>query len=322
MIVGIGLVNKDIVAVVPSWERDVKTQATHFWEQVGGPVPVALQTIARLGYDAPITEGAGFLNNAICLITVTGFDQTARELLGRLDKSGVETHWCLTGRKNQAASVSLVLVDARDGSRTVANYADDLPPLNLARLPAQRGMLASAELLHIDGRDLPANLEAARIVREHGGTVSLDLGTMRPGREELFPLCDIIWASKKGGAGAFPQHADDPAAQVQGFLNCGAKIAGVTLGANGVVLGWRGGGETPVSLPAFFVEKPLDTCGAGDVFHGAFLWAHVNGQSPLDAARFAQAASALRIQAYGNEAGIPTREAVQVFLDGQPAQRL
>ena len=310
MITGIGLVNQDNIAVVPSVVPGEKTAATQFLRQVGGPVPVALQTIARLGHDAPPFDNF----SAVRLLAVTGGDQTAHDLRGILDAWGVETHWCPTGGKNCAASVSLVLVDEGDGSRTVANFAADLPPLNLSRLAAQRNLLAHTTLLHLDGRDLPANLLAAHIVRENGGTVSLDLGTMRPGREALFPLCDLIWASQKGGASAFPACADDPAEQVRGFLDYGAQIAGVTLGEKGAVLGWRGGGKNPVHLPAFVVENVRDTCGAGDVFHGAFLWAHLAGQKPEEAAQFAQAAAALRVQILGNEAGIPTREAVEALL--------
>ena len=302
MITGIGLVNQDNIAVVPSVVPGEKTAATQFLRQVGGPVPVALQTIARLGY-------AG----AVCLVATTGGDETGRVLRKTLRQSGVDTALCPTGGKTCAASVSLVLVDEGDGSRTVANYAADLPPLNLSGLPAQKEILAHTRLLHLDGRDLPANLLAAHIVRENGGTVSLDLGTMRPGREALLPLCNLIWASQKGGEGAFPAYAGDPAKQVRGFLDYGAQIAGVTLGANGVVLGGRDGGN-PVHLPAFDVETVRDTCGAGDVFHGAFLWAHLAAHSPMEAAQFAQAAAALRVQVLGNEAGIPTREAVEAFL--------
>jgi sugar/nucleoside kinase (ribokinase family) len=89
----------------------------------------------------------------------------------------------------------------------------------------------------------------------------------------------------------------------------------VTLGADGVVIGCRdeNGGE-PVHLPAFRVPNVVDTCGAGDLFHGAFLWAYREGRSVLESATFAQAAVALRIQHYGNVAGQPTREQVEAFL--------
>lgn len=235
MIVGIGLVNKDIVAVVPSWERDTKVTATHFWEQVGGPVPVALQTIARLGYVPPSFDGPF---SAIRLLSVTGSDQTAHDLRGTLDRWGVETHWCPLGGKNKAASVSLVLLDAHDGSRTVANYAEELPPLNLSRLSAQRDILARTRLLHLDGRDLPASLEAARIVRENGGTVSLDLGTMRPGRDQLFRSAILSSRPKKAGRGHFPNTLITPRNKCRVFLITAQRLQASHLAR--AVLSWGG----------------------------------------------------------------------------------
>ena len=126
-------------------------------------------------------------------------------------------------------------------------------------------------------------------------------------------LCDIILASKGGGAGAFPEHADDPAAQVRGFLAAGVKVAGVTLAEKGVMLATQEQPD-PVFLPAFPVANVVDTCGAGDVFHGAFCWAYATGVPPHAAADFAQATVALRVQRYGNRAGLPDRATVEAFL--------
>lgn len=118
-----------------------------------------------------------------------------------------------------------------------------------------------------------------------------------------------------GGATAFPDVADDPHEQTRRFLEMGPNIAGVTLGAAGVVIACRdeNGGE-PIHLPAFPVANVVDTCGAGDLFHGAFLWAYRSGLSSIASAQFAQAAVALRIPYLGNNAGQPTREAVESFL--------
>jgi sugar/nucleoside kinase (ribokinase family) len=300
-VIGYGLINKDYLAVVPAWERDQKAEATHFIEQVGGPVPVALMTMARLG-----------CANIEFLGTV-GEDRDGEHLCALLQEEGVflEAFYLPNG----PTSKSLVLLDARDGSRTLANFTAD--ETSVSPWPAdRRGLLSAACLLHLDGRDLAAALEAARIVREAGGTVSLDLGTMRPGREELVALCHIVLASRKGGAGAFPDVADDPAEQVRRFLALGPEIAGITLGAEGVVIGWRG--QEPVHLPPYPIERVVDTCGAGDVFHGAFLWAHLDGRDPIACAHFAQAAAALRIQHLGNHAGIPTRHAAESFLQSHP----
>jgi len=305
-IVGLGLVNKDFVARVPAWERDTKTNASVYFEQVGGPVPVALTALARLGAPGPVV-----------FLGVVGDDRDGDELACALADEGVDAAH-LVRVPGASTSKSLVVLDERDGARSVANYAGGLPPLTLS--PAHEALLARARLLHLDGRDLPAGLRAAEIVQSNGGLVSLDLGTMRPGREALLARCDIVLASRKGGAGAFPEVADAPAEQVERFLRLGASVAGVTLGAAGSVVGVHEGGP-PIHLPAFAPPGPVvDTCGAGDLFHGAFLWAYLSGRDPRAAADFAQAAVALRTTRLGNEAGLPARAEVEAFLASTPVR--
>lgn len=297
-LVGFGLLNKDLVAVALGIQRDHKSEATRYFEQVGGPVPVALQCAARLGGIRTIHLG------------VTGDDTEGTELASWLSEFGVTS--CLQQANGVATSKSLVLLDANDGTRTLANYSETLPPFTFDQ--DKDTILRSADLLHLDGRDLNGCLHAAQVTKSAGGHVSYDLGTMRTGREALFPLCDLVLASRKGGAGAFPEVAHDPLAQVQGFLEAGVSVAGVTLAEQGVAIGWRGG-PAPTILPAFTVERVADTCGAGDTFHGAFCWAYLNGYPPPDAARFAMAAVALRIQSYGNRIGLPEKTSVDGLIE-------
>lgn len=297
MVVGLGLANRDVVAVVPSWERDEKVVASALFEQTGGPVPVALHAIARLGSPLPLH-----------FLGVLGNDRDGEEICRDLQASNIETGSCIQA-PGVTTSKSLVFLDDRDGTRTLANYAEKLPPLVLST--KHEALLRRARLLHTDGRDLPAALRAAWLVNAAGGTVSLDLGTMRPRRMELVDQCEIVIASRKGGAGAFRDAADDPTEQVRRLLESGPRIAGVTLGPDGVVIGVRGGGIR--HLPAYPVAHVRDTCGAGDTFHGAFLWAYLAGQGVFEAADFAQAAAALRIGSMGNQAGLPTHEQVHAF---------
>lgn len=292
LVIGVGLVNKDFLAFVPAWERDHKVAATELIEQVGGPVPVALTAMTRLG-SLPDITGYEFIG-------VLGNDIPGSEIQNWLRAEAVGTDNCQQA-VGVRTSCSLVVVDERDGSRTVANYAEDLPPLEITREREQQ--LVNAELVHLDGRDLPACLRAAEIVKAAGGKVSLDLGTMRPGRESLLAQCDIILASRKGGAGAFPELADNPLEQVRRFLKLGARVAGITLGAEGVVIG--SAEKYPVHLPAYPTPTIADTCGAGDTFHGAFLWKYLLEGDAIASADFAQAAVSLRIRHRGNHAGLP-----------------
>lgn len=308
-VVGMGLVNKDFVASVAAWERDRKVSATAYFEQVGGPVPVALTAIARLG-----------TKSRIAFVGMVGADRDGDDLARLLSAQGVDAS-LLTRASVEAGAItsrSLVLLDERDGSRTLANYSGNLPPLRRFS-PEQETLLASARLVHLDGRDLDACLRAAEIVRASGGLVSLDLGTMRPGREALHAQCDILLASRGGGAGAFPDIANAPEEQAARFLEQGAQIAGVTLAHEGVVIAAREiSGGRPVRLRPFRVAKVTDTCGAGDTFHGAFLWAFLQGWEPVACADWAQAAVALRITRLGNQAGLPTRAEVAAFLASNP----
>jgi sugar/nucleoside kinase (ribokinase family) len=55
-------------------------------------------------------------------------------------------------------------------------------------------------------------------------------------------------------------------------------------------------------------DRVIDTSGAGDVFHGAYIHSYLADAEKRWAAhfQFARAASAFKIQHLGNEAGLPT----------------
>jgi sugar/nucleoside kinase (ribokinase family) len=64
------------------------------------------------------------------------------------------------------------------------------------------------------------------------------------------------------------------------------------------------------SLPALPIqrERVIDTNGAGDVFHGAYVYSYLAHpeKSWHEHFEFARAASTYKIQRLGNEAGLPT----------------
>ncbi|ALC89441.1 ribokinase [Bacillus sp. FJAT-18017] len=66
-------------------------------------------------------------------------------------------------------------------------------------------------------------------------------------------------------------------------------------------------------IPAYTVT-PVDTTGAGDTFNGALCVALTEQQSLESAVKFANAASALSIQKFGAQDGMPTRAEVEAFL--------
>jgi sugar/nucleoside kinase (ribokinase family) len=63
-------------------------------------------------------------------------------------------------------------------------------------------------------------------------------------------------------------------------------------------------------LPAYPIprERVIDTNGAGDVFHGGYVYSYLASpeKSWREHFEFARAASTFKIQRLGNEAGLPT----------------
>jgi len=300
MLLGYGLVNLDDIVVVNTLVHDGKAPAETTLRQVGGPVPVALQAYTRLG-------------GTTCFTGIIGDDSYGDYISERLSQS--ITVPALNVCPNGISSRSIVIIERTTGARTIVN----IPATGTCEnsLQSLKERLSPQTILHLDGRDLPANLELAAAAKQRGAPVSWDLGTMRPGREELFPLIDIVIASKGGGAGAFPDCAGDPMGQVRGFLERGARIAAVTLAENGVVVGERG--SEPLHLPAIPTDPIRDTCGAGDTFHGAFLHATLHGADAVEAARYAQAAASLRIGRIGHRDGLPTNAEVNRLLSAPNA---
>lgn len=296
-VVGIGIVGLDHVAVTDRWEEDTKSAASHYFEQVGGPVPVALMAMARLGIASPPR-----------FVGRIGDDDAGQMVWEQLIESGIDTA-ALERVSDAPTGHSLVVLQRETGTRALTSFTG-IGSVDF--IPASDSSCSPAGLIHCDGRFFDLVREAKRAT---GALLSLDLGSMRPGRERFFACADIVLASQAGAAGAFPDVADDPLVQTHRFLDKGATVAGVTLGANGVMIGCRNENHgVPVHLPAFSVPNAVDTCGAGDLFHGAFLWAYREGRSVIESATFAQAAVAIRVQTYGNRAGQPTREQVESFL--------
>jgi sugar/nucleoside kinase (ribokinase family) len=88
----------------------------------------------------------------------------------------------------------------------------------------------------------------------------------------------------------------------------GCKIGGVTQGEYGML--WYDEGGTVARLPALPVpqNENIDTSGAGDVFHGAYVASYLAAPERDFAAHFAfaRAAATHKIRYLGNEAGLPT----------------
>jgi sugar/nucleoside kinase (ribokinase family) len=148
---------------------------------------------------------------------------------------------------------------------------------------------------------------------------------LRTNTHELLSFIDVAIVAER-----FCQQMDKtPQAMLDYLKSRGCKIGGVTLGERGLVWYDRDGSVATMPAHPVPVERVRDTSGAGDVFHGAYIYSYLTKpkQSWSDHFRFAAAASTFKIQHLGNEAGLPTLQdivevAAEFDLDAPRPERL
>jgi sugar/nucleoside kinase (ribokinase family) len=127
--------------------------------------------------------------------------------------------------------------------------------------------------------------------------VVVDLGSFKPHSSEVLRTATVAVVSRDF---APPGVSREPQAVLQYLRDCGAAGVAVTLGGDGV-------GVPGTTLPAESVDA-VDTCGAGDFFHGALThriaeqgWEPERFASDL---RFAAHVASRSIQSFGTRAWI------------------
>ncbi len=128
-----------------------------------------------------------------------------------------------------------------------------------------------------------------------------------------YPQIDVLIASAQFAAPLVGE--DSPADKaLEALSRFGPQEIVITLGSKGSV-GWNRGDI--VAQGAFPVEV-ADTTGAGDVYHGAYIYGLLRGWGTKNCMRFASATSALKCKAIGARPGIPALEEVNRFLEANP----
>ena len=299
-IVGLGLATIDIMTLVPRLPgRDDVFRVRSILLEGGGPVATALVAAARLG--AATTYLGPF--------APTTWGQLAR---AGLEREGVDTHYA-PDRTGGEQSVSVILVDEGTGQRSILFDRGLMAELSPAEVPA--ALITSARALHIDGIHLEAAIHAAEIARKAGVIVSFDggAGELWAGAERLLPMVDLMVVARRFAQ----QHTGqaDPLQAGPALLETyGPRQVIITAGVHGC---WYWDGTSlakgPIHQPAMPTEV-VDTTGAGDVFHGAYLYAYLQGWPARRSLAFAAATASLKCQVLGGRAGIPTRQQVDKTL--------
>jgi ribokinase len=250
----------------------------------GGPVPTALATVVKFGGSARFCGKVGD-------------DADGRQVVGELGGAGVDIRPMVIDRGVTTAR-AYIWIDPKDGTRTIALDATGMTWLAEEQL--NDGLPKHCRVLLTDGRATGATLKGLRLAREAEVTTVLDAGSVRPRFGEMLALVDYALVSRDLADTFAP--GSGPEELARKLTEAGTGTAVVTAGEHGAY--WWDGGNGGF-VPGFKVEA-YDSTGAGDVFHGAFIWGLLQGWGMEDAVRFANAAAALSCRKLSGRMGIPT----------------
>ncbi len=292
-IVGLGQCCLDYLALVDEYpQEDRKAEFTDLLIQGGGPVATALVCLSRLG-------------RRTSLIGLIGDDAFGQEIRAGLEAEKVDTEHLVTS-EGATSQFSFILANPHRSTRTIHWTRATGPAFQTGRLPKK--LIAGAKVLHLDGLDQDNSLAAARIARQAGVKVVLDMGTLRSRSSELIGYGDHVIASEVFKEAFAP--GTDPEEAVRRLHDLGPETAVITLGKAGS-MGFCG--QEMIFQPSFPV-RAVDTTGAGDAFHGGYIQALLEGADLKERMRFAAAVAALNCTALGGRTALPSRSSVDLFL--------
>jgi sugar/nucleoside kinase (ribokinase family) len=288
-VAGVGINATDTIIRLPHFPaRDSKVELISAEVKPGGQVASAMVACQRWGLSARY-------------VGKVGDDAAGKFQMEQMTSEQVEAHWIVA--KGCPSQSAFILVDERSGERTVLWKRDTRIALQPDDL--RREWIAGARALLVDGHDTRTSTRAARWAREEEIPVVADLDNLYDGVQALLESSDFPITSKE-----FPERLTGEKnllkalPQIHREFKC--RLTAATMGREGA-LAWDG--ARFILCPGFRVDE-VDTTGAGDIFHGAFLYGIVRGWRLQEILEFGCSAAAINCKAPGSRGGIGTLDEI------------
>lgn len=259
--------------------------------QGGGKVSSALTALGRLGVKTGI-------------VGVTGNDPYGRFCRDDFKRHGVDTSHLIIDPDGRNC-LCLCIAEEETQGRSFMGFPSGVRALEPEDL--DKDYILSARYLHLCNMSA-ASRQAARWIRDKGGQVVFDADHHKPEIEENYHLVDVFIASEFYYHAVF--HNDSIEANCRAIQMKGPRIVVFTFGEKGCSGVWE---DQYFTIPAFEVAV-MDTTGAGDVFHGAFIYGLLQDWTAVETAVFASAVAAIKCTRVGGRAGVPNLGVVKRFL--------
>ncbi len=259
--------------------------------QGGGKVSSALTAFGQLG-------------GASAMLGVVGADSYGDFLVRDYARYGVDTSHMVRDGVN---AFSLVLSDEVTHGRNIIGRPGTTRRYTLEDI--DEDFVRQHSVLHLENAD-PVSHRLAAIIHERGGTVCFDGDGYSEETQQMLPEIDVFIGSEFYYTKLFGDSTDYEA-NLRAVRKKGPGVVVFTLGDKGSVVSWAEG----TYFAKGYKVPVIDTLGAGDVYHGGYIFAMMQGKRPDECAQFANAVSAIKCTGIGGRAGTPNLQMVQDFME-------
>jgi sugar/nucleoside kinase (ribokinase family) len=267
-------------------KENTKNRIEHLVECGGGPASNAAYLLAKWGMD---TAFMGVVGNDLY------GNRIKQEFIdANVDISNLEVH------NDTKTTSSFIIANSVSGTRTIFTHRGNmkLKSHELSYVP---------DIILTDGQEYEASVE---LIKKYKDAITvIDAGRPRKEIIELASMCNYLVCSKEFAESVAGMTIDvnnnDNIAKLYNKLE--EKFHNnivITLENRGCVYKLDGLVKVMPSL----VVNAVDSTGAGDIFHGAFVYGLANNYSYEDIMRISNIAGAISVTKIGGRFSVPTKE--------------
>lgn len=243
----VGLVTLDLIYLTPALPTaNQKLVALDYSISAGGPATNAAVTFQ-------------YLSNSARLMGVIGCHPVSRFVLAELEQWQIEI-LDLQPTHTEPLPTSSILVTQSTGERAVISINAIRTQASVEQIPVD--VLQAVEIVLIDGHQMAVGQEIAKQAKARQIPVVVDGGSWKPGFEAVLRHADYAICS----ANFRPPHCQTTTEVLHYLQALNIPNIAITQGEQPIIF-FNNGKQGEITVATI---NPIDTLGAGDIFHGAF----------------------------------------------------
>jgi sugar/nucleoside kinase (ribokinase family) len=279
------------------------------------------QTGSQLMKKMKLSFGGDALNESVVLtrlgkhvelVTKIGRDESGTQILNYMKKNGLSLD-SIRVESGVETAINIVLIDDvgeryflsnPEGSHRKLTETDIAPYIDAAADIVSFASMFISPLI-----DISAMMRTFKHIKEKPGrTLVVDMTKVKHGERLddlkcLLPYVDYLLPNETEIAMLTGEA--DPYVNAELLVKAGVYCAVIKCGSRGCLIRTM---DEVIQIPAYPVEHPIDTTGAGDCFAAGFLWGLSEGLSLVDCGRFACATASCSVEYMGATEGVNSIE--------------